>query len=175
MTFDLEYARKRLNSRTKAVLPMHSFGNPCDMDLICDFAKRHGLVVLEDAAQAEGAAVQGKPVGTWGSIGVFSFQSSKLLPAIEGGMGMYQTREHYERATIFGEYAAAGSFPADSPYRGYQGTGMGPKLRIHPLAAAIARVQLRKLDVHNAMIDIQLRRQPEDLRAARYLLHVHAF
>ena len=158
MTFDLEYASKHLNSRTKAVLPMHSFGNPCDMDQICDFAKRYGLIVLEDAAQAQGAAVQGKPVGTWGSIGVFSFQSSKLLPAIEGGMGMYQTREHYERATIFGEYAAAGSFPADSPYRGYQGTGMGPKLRIHPLAAAIARVQLRKLDVHNAMIDTQLRR-----------------
>ena len=158
MTFDLEYARKRLNSRTKAVLPMHSFGNPCDMDQICDFAKRHGLVVLEDAAQAEGAAVQGKPVGTWGSIGVFSFQASKLLPAIEGGMGMYQTREHYERATIFGEYGAAGSFPADSSYRGYQGTGMGPKLRIHPFAAAIARVQLRKLDAHNAMIDTQLRR-----------------
>ena len=71
---------------------------------------------------------------------------------------MYQTREHYERATIFGEYGAAGSFPADSSYRGYQGTGMGPKLRIHPFAAAIARVQLRKLDAHNAMIDTQLRR-----------------
>jgi dTDP-4-amino-4,6-dideoxygalactose transaminase len=156
MTFDLEYAKKCLSSRTRAVLPMHSFGNPCDMDRICDFAKQHGLVVLEDAAQAQGASLQGKPVGTWGAIGVFSFQASKLLPTIEGGMGVYQTREHYERATIFGEYAAAAGFPADSPYRGYQGTGIGPKLRIHPLAAAIARVQLRKLDAHNALIDKQL-------------------
>src|SRR2546422_4764957 len=93
MTFDLEYARKRLNSRTKAVLPMHSFGNPCDMDEIGDFAQQRGLIVLEDAAQACGASVKGKPVGTWGSIGIFSFQSSKILPSIEGGLGMYQTRE----------------------------------------------------------------------------------
>ena len=161
MTFDLEYAGKRLNSRTKAVLPMHSFGNPCDMDEICDFAKQKGLIVLEDAAQAQGASLKGKPMGTWGSIGSFSFQSSKILPSIEGGAGIYQTREHYERATLFGAYELPASFPADSPYRGYQGTGMGPKLRIHPLAAAIARRQLSKVEQHNAMVDAQLRRLNE--------------
>ncbi len=155
--FDLEYAKKCLNSRTKAVLPMHSFGNPCDMDEISDFAKKHGLIVLEDGAQAEGASVKGKPVGTWGSIGIFSFQASKILPTIEGGMGMYQTREYYERATTFGNYDLPETFPPDSPYRVYQGTGMGPKLRIHPLAAAIARRQLSKIAEHNAMVDAQLR------------------
>ena len=161
MTFDLEYAKKRLNSRTKAVLPMHSFGNPCDMDAICEFAKQHGLIVLEDAAQAQGASLKGKPMGTWGAIGAFSFQSSKILPSIEGGAGVYQTREHYERATLFGAYELPASFPPDSPYRIYQGTGMGPKLRIHPLAAAIARRQLGKIDGHSAMVDAQLRRLNE--------------
>ena len=161
MTFDLDSARKRLNSRTKAVLPMHSFGNPCDMDEICDFAKKHGLIVLEDTAQAQGASLKGKPMGTWGSIGAFSFQSSKILPSIEGGAGIYQTREHYERATMFGAYELPASFPQDSPYRVYQGTGMGPKLRIHPLAAAIARKQLGKIEKHNAMVDAQLRRLNE--------------
>lgn len=158
MTFDLAYARKRLNSRIKAVLPMHSFGNPCDMDEISDFAKQHGLIVVEDAAQAQGASLKGKPMGTWGSIGIFSFQGSKILPSIEGGAGVYQTREHYERATMFGNYELPNSFPPDSAYRVYQGTGMGPKLRIHPLAAALARRQLRKMDEHNALVDGQLQK-----------------
>ena len=173
MTFDLEYAQKRVNGRTKAVLPMHSFGNPCDMDEIGDFAKQRGLIVLEDAAQACGASVKGKPVGTWGSIGIFSFQSSKILPSIEGGLGMYQTREYYERATTFGNYELPETFPKDSPYRVYQGTGMGPKLRIHPLAAAIARRQLPKIAGHNAMVDAQLRRLNERISHLPGVSHPH--
>jgi dTDP-4-amino-4,6-dideoxygalactose transaminase len=158
MTFDVEYAKKCVGPRTKAVLPMHSFGNPCDMDQICDFGKERGLIVLEDAAQALGASLKGKRVGTWGAIGAFSFQSSKVLPAIEGGAGLYHAREHYERAATFGGYELPAGFPKDSPYRRYQGTGFGPKLRIHPLAAAIARHQFRKVDEHNAMVDAQLRK-----------------
>ncbi|MFB3826497.1 MAG: DegT/DnrJ/EryC1/StrS family aminotransferase [Bryobacteraceae bacterium] len=158
MCFDLEYAAKRLTKLTRAVIPMHSFGNPCDMDQICDFAGKHGLIVLEDAAQAQGASLQGRPMGTWGAMGIFSHQSSKILPAIEGGSGTYQTREYYERATVFGAYELAGGFPADSPYRKYQGTGMGPKFRIHSLAAALARRQLRRMDEQTALEDRQVRR-----------------
>lgn len=163
MTFDLADAAKRLTPRTRALLPMHSFGNPCDMDQICSFAKERGLVVVEDAAQAQGASLQGKPVGTWGSIGEFSMQASKILPAIEGGSGVYQTREYYERATVFGNYELARTFPEDSPYRVYQGTGMGPKLRIHPLAAAIARRQLRGMDARNAIVDANVRKLTDRL------------
>jgi perosamine synthetase len=162
-TFDLEYAEKHLTPLTRAVIPMHSFGNPCDMDQISDFAKRHGLILLEDAAQAQGASLKGKAVGTWGAIGIFSFQASKTLPAIEGGAGVYQTREYYERATTFGNYELPGSFPEDSPYRGYQGTGMGPKLRIHPLGAALARTQLQGLDQRNAVVDAQARKLADRL------------
>ncbi len=150
MTFDLEYAKKRLTPRTKAVLPMHSFGNPSDMDHICDFAAQHGLIVLEDAAQAQGASLKGKQMGTWGAMGMFSHQSTKTLPAIEGGSGTYQTREYYERATVFGGYELARYFPDDSPYKKYLGTGIGPKFRIHSLGAAVGRHQLRKLDRQNA-------------------------
>ena len=73
-------------------------------------------------------------------------------------MGIYQTRECYERATTFGNYDLPETFPPDSPYRVYQGTGMGPKLRIHPLAAAIARCQLPKIEERNAIVNAQLRR-----------------
>ncbi|MCC6367400.1 MAG: DegT/DnrJ/EryC1/StrS family aminotransferase [Bryobacterales bacterium] len=163
MTFDLEDARKRLTPLTRAVIVMHSAGNPCDMDHICAFAKERGLVVVEDACQAQGATLQGKPMGAWGSIGTFSFQASKILPAIEGGAGMYQTREYYERATMFGNYELPATFPSDSPYRTYAGTGMGPKLRIHPLAAAIARKQLRGMEDRNALVDAQVRKLTDRL------------
>ena len=156
--FDLEDAARRLTPRARAMVVMHSWGLPCDMDEIGAFARRHGLIVAEDAAQAVGASLEGKPMGTWGAMGVFSFQTSKTLAAVEGGAGMYHSREHYERAVTFGNYDLPGKFPDDSPYRRYAGTGMGPKLRIHPLAAALARVQLRGMDRRNVVVDAQVRK-----------------
>ena len=70
-------------------------------------------------------------------------------------MGLYKTRDLYERATMFGNYELPHTFPPDSPYRKYQGTGMGLKLRIHPLAAAIARKQLPKVAAQNVLVDKQ--------------------
>jgi len=125
--FDLEYAARHLTKDTRAMIPMHSWGLPCDMDRILDFAKEKGLIVLEDAAHAHGASLKGKPMGTWGAMSIFSFQATKPLPAIEGGMGMYQTREYFERAAAFGHYEDPPKFPEDSPYRRYDGTGFGQK------------------------------------------------
>jgi dTDP-4-amino-4,6-dideoxygalactose transaminase len=124
---------------------------PCELDRIAEWAKEKGLILLEDAAHAHGASMQGKKTGTWGAMGIFSFQASKAMPAIEGGMGMYSTREYFERATSFGHYDLPGKFAADSPMRGYDGTGFGQKYRMHPLAAALARQQLKQLDSLNAI------------------------
>jgi len=161
--FDLGSAERRLTPQCRALVVMHAWGLPCEMDQICDFGKKHGLIVLEDAAQAQGATLRGKQMGTWGAIGVFSFQTSKVLPAVEGGMGVYQTAEYFERATTFGNYDLPGQFPADSRYRGYQGTGFGSKFRIHPLAAALARTQLTGLDQRNALIVAEVRKLNERL------------
>jgi dTDP-4-amino-4,6-dideoxygalactose transaminase len=106
--------------------------------------------VCEDAAHAHGASLQGKKMGAWGSLAIFSLQAGKPLPAIEGGMGTYQTREYYERAAAFGHYEDPPKFPKDSPVHAYEGTGFGQKYRIHPVAAALARVQLTKVDANNA-------------------------
>jgi perosamine synthetase len=149
--FDLEDAKRKLTPRTKAVTVMHSWGMPCEMDRISDWAKEKGLILLEDAAHAHGAAMQGRKLGTWGAMGIFSFQASKVMPAIEGGMGMYATRDYWERATAFGHYELPGKFAADSPWRAYDGTGFGQKYRMHPFAAALARQQLRQLDSLNAL------------------------
>jgi dTDP-4-amino-4,6-dideoxygalactose transaminase len=147
--FDVEYAAKHLTKQTRALCPVHSSGLPCEMDKITDFAKKNGLMLLEDAAHAQGASMQGKTMGTWGVMGITSFQASKPMPGIEGGMGMYQTREYYERAATFGHYEDPPKFAKDSPYRGYNGTGFGQKYRMHPFAAAVLRQRLRGLDELN--------------------------
>ena len=163
LNFDVEDAKRRLTKNVKAVLPVHWLGLPCDMDAICDFAQENGLILLEDAAHAHGAKLNGKRMGTWGRMSIFSFQMSKLLPAIEGGMGMYQSRDDYERATTLGHYTFTRKFPEGSPYRRYQGTGLGLKFRMHPLAAALARAQLRTLDKRNAVINAQIQRLNDQL------------
>jgi len=157
LNFDLEDAKKRLTKNTKAVLPVHWIGLPAEMDHICDWANEKGLIVLEDAAHAHGASLKGKKMSTWGRMGIFSYQTSKPMPAIEGGMGMYQERDDYERATSFGHAGLPGSFPEGSKYAKYQGTGLGVKLRIHPFAAALARCQLRGLEQRNAEGAAQVR------------------
>jgi perosamine synthetase len=149
--FDLEDAKRRLTPRTKAITVMHSWGMPCELDRIAGWAKEKGLILLEDAAHSHGASMQGKKTGTWGAMGIFSFQASKAIPAIEGGMGMYSTREYCERATTFGHYDYPVMFAADSPMRGYNGTGFGQKYRMHPFAAALARQQLKQIDSLNAI------------------------
>lgn len=156
--FDLEDARRKLTKNTRAMVPMHSWGMPCEMDHILAFGKEKGLIVMEDAAHAHGASMQGKKMGTWGVMGIYSFQTSKVMPAVEGGMGMYQTREYYERAAIYGHYEDVPKLPANSPYRGYVETGFGQKFRMHPFAAAVARMQLRGLDARNAMVARNIRR-----------------
>lgn len=149
LNFDLNDAKKRLTSYTRAVLPVHWFGNPADMDEICDWAKEKGLIVLEDCAHAHGTSLKGKLIGTWGEMSISSFQLSKPLPGFEGGMGMYQKREHFERAVCLGHYDVPKLFPEDSPYRKYAGSGMGLKLRMHPVCAVLARVQIKQLDRRN--------------------------
>lgn len=158
LNFDLEDAKRRLTKNTKAVMPVHWLGLPADMDHICDWAKEKGLIVMEDACHAHGARLKGKLMGTWGEMAAFSFQMSKPLPAIEGGMANFKQREHYERGATFGHYDLPPSFPAGSDYRRYGGSGLGTKLRMHPMAASLARVQLRGLDKQNAMMTSQIRR-----------------
>ena len=155
--FDVEHAAKVITPKTVALVPVHWGGLPCDMDSLMAFAKEKGLVLCEDCAHCHGASMHGKKLGTFGQMSIFSFQATKPLPSIEGGMGMYQTREYYERAAAYGHYEDPIKFGEDSPYWQYKGTGFGQKLRMHPLAAAIARMQLRKLDKINEGVNRRVR------------------
>ncbi len=160
---DLEDCKKRLTGKTRAILPVHWYGLPCDMDQICDFAKEKDLIVLEDSSHAHGAKLKGTWTGNWGRMAGFSLQTSKPLPAIEGGMGVYKERADFERAVTYGNYDLPNTFPQDSPYRKYQGTALGSKLRIHPIAAILAKIQLEGLDERNKAGVAQIRKMNERL------------
>jgi perosamine synthetase len=158
MNIDVEDCKRRLTKNTKAIMPVHWFGLPCDMDHVCDFAKEKGLDVVEDCSHAHGASLKGRLVGTWGRMSGFSLQATKPLPGIEGGMGMYKNRLDYERAATYGEYWLPPTFAADSPYRKYAGTALGGKLRIHPVAAILANIQLKHLVERNKAGVAQMKR-----------------
>jgi dTDP-4-amino-4,6-dideoxygalactose transaminase len=154
LNFDVEDAKRKLTKNTKAVFPVHWLGMPADMDHISDFCKEKGLIVLEDACHAHGASMHGKFMGAWGRMACFSFQASKPLPSIEGGMGNYQNQDDFERATILGHYEWASKLKGSFKKYAY---GLGMKLRMHPMAAALAKCQLAKLTERNAALKAQVR------------------
>ncbi|MBN1911719.1 MAG: DegT/DnrJ/EryC1/StrS family aminotransferase [Pirellulales bacterium] len=159
-TFNIsvEDCKRRLTSKTRAIMPVHMWGLPCEMDHVNTFAKEHGLAVIEDASHVHGAKIQGIPTGNWGRVAGFSFQATKPLPAIEGGIAVFKNRLDYERATTFGHYKLPGTFPKDSPYRKYDKTAFGWKLRMHPASAILAMSQLKQLDENNRIINGQVRK-----------------
>nr|HQH71347.1 DegT/DnrJ/EryC1/StrS family aminotransferase [bacterium] len=98
---DPRSAAEKITPRTKAIIPVHIAGNPADMDGVLALAKKHNLRVLEDAAQAHGAAWKGRRVGALGDCGTFSFQSSKNLACGEGGATVTDSEELAEKLRSF--------------------------------------------------------------------------
>lgn len=140
--------KKKITSKTKAIIIVHIFGNPVNMDDVMDIAKKYNLKVIEDCSHAHGALWKDKKVGSIGDIGCFSMQGEKLLSAGEGGIMVTNNQEYYERAIALGHYERIGSLPYNK-YSKYCFTGMGYKFRIHPIAVAIADCNLNRLDELN--------------------------
>jgi perosamine synthetase len=148
-----------ITPRTKAIVPVHLHGTPCDLKPILDIAKRHALPVLEDAAQAHGATLDGRKVGTFGALGAFSLQSSKNLACGEGGLVVTDDPDLLQRASrtrTFGEdvrpsdensYQISRALDGN---RAYDSQGIGWMYRITEMSAALARSQLHHLDAFNA-------------------------
>lgn len=139
---------EKINPKTKAILVTHMWGIPCDMDPICALAKKYQLSVLEDGSHAHGAIYRKRKVGTFGQGAAFSLQGQKTLTGGEGGFLLTCSDELYYRALLFGHYnkRCLQEIPKDHEFYEFGTTGMGLKLRIHPLAAAIANQQLDTLD-----------------------------
>jgi dTDP-4-amino-4,6-dideoxygalactose transaminase len=146
-----------LSERTRAVMPVHVHGCPCDLDAIGAFTKEHGLALVEDAAQAHLATWHGKPVGALHAGGGFSLQSSKNLGCGEGGV--FVTNDaggwaHAERVRNFGQdLDPGGSYDATHPLDGTKALvslHVGSMYRGNEMMAAFARAELAKLPARTA-------------------------
>jgi len=91
---DVEQVKDKISSRTKAVMPVHIYGHPVDMDPILEFAKEYGLIIIEDAAEAHGAEYKGRKCGSFGDMSCFSFFANKIVTTGEGGM-ILTSNDHY--------------------------------------------------------------------------------
>jgi dTDP-4-amino-4,6-dideoxygalactose transaminase len=136
-----ELAEKAITPRTKAILPVHLYGRLAEMPQIMDIADRHGLLVLEDAAQAHGASLHEKKAGNWGHAAGFSFYPGKNLGAL-GDAGAVTTNDEELAQTI----RTLGNYGSQKKYENmYQGVNS----RLDEIQAAVLQVKLRYLDVEN--------------------------
>ncbi len=142
-TFNINAAliEQAITEKTTAVIPVHLFGQPCDMDPIITVAREAGLKVIEDCAQAFGALYKGKTVGTFGDAGCFSFFPSKNLACYgDGGMVLTDDTELDARLRVLRNHGSA--------VRYHHGT-LGYNSRLDELQAAILRVKLQYIDRFN--------------------------
>ena len=125
--------------RSKAVMPVHLFGQSADMDPILEICSRHDVPVVEDAAEAMGALYKGRPCGSMGHVAAFSFNGNKIITTSGGGMLVARRREWVEKARFW-------STQARDPGVAYQHTEMGYNYRMSNVLAGIGRGQLEVLD-----------------------------
>jgi len=146
LTMDPEDVQRKINKNTKAIIPVHMRGVPCNMDALMKIAEKHGIKVIEDAAQACGGTYNGKYLGTFGDAGCFSFQYHKIITAGEGGMAVTDDQILYDR--IMGYHDTAACWRPDRfAKERYEGElFVGDNYRMGELAGAVMLAQLEKLD-----------------------------
>jgi dTDP-4-amino-4,6-dideoxygalactose transaminase len=139
---DVTRVEEAITPRTRAVMPVHLYGQCADMDAILDVARRHGLVVIEDAAQAHGATYKGRRAGSMGDLACFSFYPGKNLGAYgEGGAVVTNHDRYAERIKILRDHGQS---------RKYSHEVLGYNYRLEGMQGAVLRVKLRHLDEWNA-------------------------
>lgn len=138
---DVEQVATRITSRTRAIMPVHMYGHPVDMDPVLALAERHDLFVVEDAAEAHGAEYKGRRAGGMGDLSCFSFYANKIITTGEGGMVLARNAEHAERLRSLRNLA----FRDD---RRFYHTELGHNYRLTNLQAAIGLSQVEHVDEH---------------------------
>jgi dTDP-4-amino-4,6-dideoxygalactose transaminase len=176
-TIDAERATRAVTPRTRAIVPVHLYGQPADMDPILDVARRHGLRVIEDAAQAHGARYKGRPAGSLGDFGCFSFYPGKNLGACgEGGLVVTSDAEGAKTLRMLRDWGQA---------RKYEHLLRGFNYRMDAIQGAILRIKLARLPEWTAarrvraarygalLADASLR-TPREMPYAEHVYHVYA-
>lgn len=136
---DPDQLEKSITPKTKAIIPVHLYGHPANMKAIQRIADKHGLIVIEDAAEAHGASIDGVRVGAFGTFGVFSFYGNKIITSGEGGMLTTNDAELYQRAKFLRDHAM-------SKEKRYWHTETGFNYRMTNLQAALGLAQLEQVN-----------------------------
>ncbi len=145
---DPEDLERKITCKTKAVIPVHLYGQPAKMKAIKKIAKRYKLFVVEDAAQAHGAEINGEKVGALGNIGIFSFFGNKIITTGEGGMLVTNDKKIYQKATVLRDHGMSPEKKYWHPYIGYN-------YRLTNIQAAIGVAQLENIQkIINRKIEI---------------------
>ncbi len=138
---NVDLVEKTITQKTKAIIPVHLYGQPADMEPLMDLAEKHALLIIEDACQAHGAEYKGKRVGSLGNAGCFSFYPGKNLGAYgDGGMVVTNDRELVEKLVILRNVGRKGK---------YQHLVKGYNSRLDNIQAAILQVKLNYLEGWN--------------------------
>jgi perosamine synthetase len=135
---DLDLLESLITPRTRAVIPVHLFGHPVDMDALDEIASRHGLAVIEDCAESHGATVRGRMTGALGAMGCFSFYANKIITTGEGGM--ITTNDDY----LAGQLRLLRNLAFGTPRFLHQEAGFN--FRMTGYQAAMGRVQLQRIE-----------------------------
>lgn len=142
-TFNIDPAaiEAAITPRTRAVIPVHLFGQPADLAPIADLCRRHGLKLIEDCAQSFGASYQGKQTGTWGDLGCFSFFPSKNLGCYgDGGMVITDSDEMAAQLRVLANHGSR---------QRYHHSVIGYNSRLDELQAVVLRIKLKRIDDYN--------------------------
>ena len=135
-----ESIEERITDRTRAIILVHLFGRGCEVDKVAEIAKRHGVTLIEDCAQAHATKYKGKYLGTYGDIGCFSFQQSKHMTTGDGGITITDDKDTYWRLRLFADKGW------DYRYMGERDHAfLAPNYRMNELTGAVAVAQLEKV------------------------------
>jgi perosamine synthetase len=138
-TMDVDEVRRKITPRTRAIMPVHMYGNPVDMQPLCDIAQEHGVSLVEDAAEAHGAEYRGKRIGSFGAVSCFSFYANKLITTGEGGMVLVDDDALAARARRFRNLGF-------QPGRRFLHAELGFNFRLTNLQAALGVRQVERIE-----------------------------
>jgi dTDP-4-amino-4,6-dideoxygalactose transaminase len=162
LNLDPSDIENRLSKKTKAIIPVHMLGNPCDMDRIMAVCGKHSIPVVEDACQSVGASYKNKMTGTFGAINAYSLNINKTITTGDGGMVVTDDQDLYERAFGFHDQ---GHKPLRSGLEIGKRSLVGINLRINELTGAFGLAQLRKLDAIVALLRDKKKKFKEAIQA----------
>jgi len=149
MNIDPDDLERRITARTRAILPVHFAGRSCDMDTLCFLARKHGLKIIEDCAHAIETTFHGRPAGTMGDFGCFSFYVTKNIVTGEGGMILTKNKDDANRCKVLalhGMSKDAWNRFSDEGYKHYEVVECGFKYNMTDIQAALGIHQLKRVD-----------------------------